>query len=342
MAKLEDLLQPDHARLVTVLGPPGIGKTRLVQELVAHRLEFESPEEAWASWDRGGPQSRVIFCELYAAADGDEAVAAIAQALGIEPPFEAVEAKVASELRRIPDTLLVCDNLEHIIAPIRAPIAAWLRDAPQLRVLTTSRQRLGMPEETVYELGPLAVRSTSEGEISDSVRLFIDRATAVWPNFDPQDIAQLEEIVALLDGIPLAIELAAARLRVLGPAQLLERLSQRFTLLRSNSTRQVNPRWETLWSALEWSWQLLDDYEQECLFQCVHCVGGFTLEAAEATVLLDAEAGVEVMDVVQALRDKSLLRAWTAPSSPGVLRLGFFQSVREFVLAKHPGYEPSA
>ncbi|MEO1271582.1 MAG: tetratricopeptide repeat protein, partial [Myxococcota bacterium] len=245
--------------------------------------------------------------------------------------------QVAVELNRVPDTLLVCDNLEHIITAIREPLTAWLRDAPQTRFLTTSRQRLGLPEEMIYELGPLQMDSPSDGESSDAARMFIDRATAVWPDFVPQDLAQLEAIVALLDGVPLAIELAAARLRVLGPTQLLERLSKRFTLLRSSSTHQVNRQWETLWGALEWSWQLLEEHEQECLLQCVHFVGGFTLDAAEATVDLGPE--MDVMDVVQALRDKSLLRAWTLPSHPGILRLGFFQSVREFVLAKRPGGE---
>ena len=304
LARLETLLA-SH-RLVTVLGPAGIGKTRL-----ALRAAAIATLPAWVS-------------DLSHATTGDGICAAVAQSLGelVEstPGFDAVGAALAGK----GDCLLVLDNLEQVTAAGAAAVAAWLAAAPGLRVLATSRERLGVRGEVLHDLGPLALPEGDDLFGSEAAELFTQRARAVRPDFAPEDDpASVAAIVRRLDGIPLAIELAAARARVLAPRQLLERLEHRFGLLRAPD-RFAEPRQATLWGALEWSWQLLDDAERQAFARLCVFPAGFSLDAAGHVL------GRDALELVQALRDKSLVRAL----GTGELRFGFYESVRAFGLVK--------
>jgi non-specific serine/threonine protein kinase len=262
------------ARLVTIAGPGGAGKTRFALELAsrAHEERFV---------DRG---DGIFCCFLSSLRDPDLVVPTIAQALSLpeQPGKSAVEA-VASQIgsRHI---LLVLDNLEHLLAA-RTELEQLLAACPSLTLLVTSRERLHLAAEAAYELPPLAP--------DDSVALFCNRASC-----EPSEA--IAELCSRLEGLPLAIELAAARTALLSPAQLLARLSSRFELLQSDD-RDADPRHQTLWATIAWSHDLLSASEQ-CLFARLSVFrGGCTLDAAEQV----AGAG---LGLLESLVDKNLLR----------------------------------
>jgi hypothetical protein len=228
--------------------------------------------------------------------------------------------------------LIVLDNFEQVAMHAAATVGRWLDGAPEAAFMVTSRERLNVAGETVQPVEPLPLNGPA-------IDLFVVRAQARRPGFVPDDAqrAVVAEITSLLDGLPLAIELAAARIGVLSPAQLLLRLRDRFALLagRGGTGRQA-----TLRAAIDWSWQLLSAWEQAAFEQCSVFEGGFTLAAAEAVIdLVPWPDAPPVVDTMQALLDKSLLRRWSPPQAEPRQELdepyfGMYLSIHEYATEK--------
>ncbi|HCP45115.1 MAG TPA: hypothetical protein DIU15_03685, partial [Deltaproteobacteria bacterium] len=219
--------------------------------------------------------------------------------------------------------LLLLDNFEHVAEHGAATISRWLSLAAEVRFLVTSRDRLKLRGEVCLQLEPLG---TDEAEA-----LFAITARRVRGTYTPSadDQAAIRELVIRLDGIPLAIELAAARVTVLSPKGMLDRIGRRFELL-GHGPADVVPRQATLRAALDWSWDLLEAAERDALAQCSVFRGGFSLEAGEAIIDLSAHAGADVIDTLSSLQARSLLRTYEAEAVPGAIRLGLFESIREY------------
>ncbi|MDE2367727.1 MAG: protein kinase [Burkholderiales bacterium] len=311
LAQLDDLLR--QSRLVTLTGPGGSGKTRLA----LHQARRQAARHADGAW----------VVELAALPAQADVALAVAAALGVaESTGEAVESALARHLAAR-DGLLVLDNCEHLVAAAAALTARLLAACPRLQVLATSRQALGCPGEYTLGVPPLAA--------PESLRLFAERARAVRPGFeiDAATAPVVAQICARLDGIPLAIELAAARVRSLAPAQIAARLDDAFKLLTSGH-RTLLPRQQTLRALIDWSWDLLDAGERLALARCSVFAGEFTLEAAEAVLADDgaaAPAGLDPLDAVAALVDKSLL---VATERAGAVRYAMLQTIRQYAAEK--------
>ena len=279
-------------RLVTLLGPAGTGKTRLA-------LRFAELH----------PKARC--CDLTDARD----------AAAVSDAVEAMVATLGDE------TLLVLDNCEHVAHAVATVVP---RIPAGTRILVTSRERLRVPGERCFEVPPLGLpQRGDDATASEALQLFLDRARLVRPDYalTAPDTEVLVEILERLDGLPLAIELAAARMRVLSPQALLRRLSLRFDLLRSDA-RDATTRQRTLRGALDWSWDLLEPVEQSALAQCSVFRSGFTLEAAEAVLDLSPHVGAPAtLEVIESLCDKSLVR--TLPRA-GDVRFGLYECIREY------------
>jgi predicted ATPase/class 3 adenylate cyclase/Tfp pilus assembly protein PilF len=275
------------AALVSVLGIGGTGKTRLVTRF------------GWTclgDWPGG-----VWFCDLSEARDAEGIVAAVAKALdvplGKDDPVVQLGHTLASRGR----CLVLLDNFEQVARHAAETLGRWLDCAPDACFVVTTREVLGLPGEVVLALAPL--------DVDESVDLFVARAAQARLGFtlSPSDAPHVESLVRLLDGLPLAIELAAARVRVMTPETIRARMGERFELLASAGARHT--RQATLRGALDWSWDLLSPDEQQALAQLAVFEGGFTLEGAEAVLVLD---DLWPLDAVQALVDKSLVRALAA------------------------------
>ncbi|MER7625006.1 BTAD domain-containing putative transcriptional regulator [Streptomyces sp. NPDC126503] len=299
----EDLAR---SRLVTLTGPGGSGKTRLAEE-AARRA---AGADAW-------------IAELAPLDDPDALPGAVLSALrlretsligrdGAAPPQNDPTAHLVEHLSARP-FLLVLDNCEHVIGAAAALAETLLTHCPRLRVLATSREPLGVPGETVRPVDPLPP--------DPAHRLFTERARAVRPSFDPgRETAAVAEICRRLDGLPLAIELAAARLRLLTPRQIADRLDDRFRLLTSGA-RTVLPRQQTLRAVVDWSWDLLDPAERALLRQVSVFAGGWDLAAAEALAQ-------DVAGTLGALVDKSLVVA--TPTDAGEMRYRLLETIHEY------------
>ena len=277
-------------RLLSVIGVGGTGKTRLVRRY----------GQAWLGDWPGG----VYFCDLSEARTLEGIHFAVALALGVPLGKGDAAVQLGHAIGARGRCLLILDNFEQLLPHAQATVGAWLDRAGEARFLVTSRERLQLAGEVLLAVEPLALHS-------EAIELFAVRAQAHRPGFelDAAQRAQVAEIVRLLDGLPLAVELAAARVRVLSPAQIVQRLRDRFTLLIG--ARGAAARQATLRGAIDWSWELLGPWEQAALAQCSVFEGGFTLEAAEQVLDLSAHAHAPpVIDVVQSLLDKSLLRSW--------------------------------
>ncbi|WEH33081.1 BTAD domain-containing putative transcriptional regulator [Streptomyces sp. AM 4-1-1] len=266
-----------RARLVTLLGPGGAGKTRLSQE-VAETVATDWPDGVWMAELAPVDDPKNVPEAVLTALGARETVL---RAAGAEE-LRAAEPHAGDPLRRLAEycarrrMLLLLDNCEHVIAAAAELVDHLLGHCPGLTILATSREPLGVPGEFVRPVNPLPDPV--------ALRLLADRGAAANPGFridaDPDTAAASAEICHRLDGLPLAIELAAARLRMLGPRQIAERLDDRFRLLTSGS-RTVLPRQQTLRAVVDWSWDLLDEAERTVLRRLSVFAGGCALAAAE-------------------------------------------------------------
>lgn len=323
-----DLLQVEEAfaagaRLVTVLGPPGIGKSRLGLR-VAARIQA-------AGRHAGG----VVACELVDATTAEDLCAALGRALDVQLGREQRGGDVVAWLgEHLRDVLVVLDNAEQIAPVGPETIGRWLTLAPEVRFLATSRERLRLAGEVVHELGPLSL--PGEGDevgASEAVQLFVERARAVRAHFavTADNADAIAEIVRQLDGIPLAIELGATRMGVVSPSKLLERLPRRLDLL-SAPIRNPAARQRTLREAIDASFAMLSPHEQEALAQASVFRGGFGVDAAEAVIDPRAAGGdgaPAVIDLLQSLIDRSLLFARSPAGSGDEVRFDMYLSIRD-------------
>ncbi|MEU9089101.1 BTAD domain-containing putative transcriptional regulator [Streptomyces sp. NPDC048428] len=321
-----------RSRLVTLTGPGGSGKTRLAEESAAHENRTATaPRDVW-------------LAELAPVEDPEAVPGAVLSALGLRetsllrdsahegpsPRTDPVDVLVdhLAHGSRARSVLLILDNCEHVIDAAAALAETLLTRCPDLRVLATSREPLGVRGESVRPVDPLPA--------DPALRLFTERARAVRPGFDPEhepahDPEAVAEICRRLDGLPLAIELAAARLRLLGPRQIADRLDDRFRLLTGGS-RTVLPRQQTLQAVVDWSWDLLDEDERTALRQVSVFAGGWDLAAAEAVVSTPPGPGkntaADTADLIGALVDKSLVVA--APTGDGTMRYRLLETIHEY------------
>ncbi|MEU8328280.1 BTAD domain-containing putative transcriptional regulator [Micromonospora sp. NPDC048839] len=285
-------------RLVTLTGPGGAGKTRLAIEAA------------------GRADGEVCFVELAGLADGSDVPQAVLSALGLrdaglrapaEPGRQSTDRLVEALAER--RLLLVLDNCEHVIADAARLAARLLGACPALRVLATSREPLGLAGEALCQLSGLTLpptdTSTEDADDYAAVSLFVQRAADVAPDFTvtPANVDVVLRICRTLDGLPLAIELAAARLRALPVAEVAARLDDRFRLL-SMGSRAASPRHRTLRAVVEWSWDLLDDAERRLARRLTVFAGGATLEAAGSVTGVPS---AEFVDALSGLADKSFV-----------------------------------
>jgi len=323
VGRLEDLHRIDTAfavgaRLLTLRGPGGVGKTRLCR--------------AWGEL-RGVPDFH--FCALSEADSPDRLCQRVAEVLGVRLDADDPVSRLGHALDGRGAITLALDNLEQVVDAAAAVLDRWLVMAPGARFLATSREPLGLADEHVLDVSTLptpdATLPLADLVANDAVGLFIDRARRVRVDYAPseQDAHAIAALVRELDGLPLAIELAAARIGMLTPAGMLERLGRRFELLKQR-TADLSPRHATLRAAIGWSWQLLTAWERAALAQCSIFTGAFDLSAAEAVVALDAWPDASwAMDVIESLIEKSLIQQEDTAHGP---RLTLLSSVRHFAL----------
>ncbi|HEY0997320.1 MAG TPA: BTAD domain-containing putative transcriptional regulator [Gemmatimonadaceae bacterium] len=308
--ELDDLARlAEGARLLTLTGAGGSGKTRLARE-AALRVAPAFGQVAWV--------------DLSAVEDEAGIGQSIATALHVPDRGDAglTEGLVAALAGR--RALLVLDNCEHLVAGCAAIAEVLLRACPSLTILATSREALGIAGETAWLVPPLDVR--------EAVQLFVDRARATLPTFtyDATNAAAVEEICRRLDGIPLAIELAAARVRVLSPGQVAQRLDQAFHLLSAGS-RTALPRHRTLRATMDWSFALLCEREQVLLRRLAAFPASFTLDAAEAVCAGAPLHEEDILDGVAALVDKSLV---VMQAGDRVARYRLLETVRQYAMER--------
>jgi predicted ATPase/DNA-binding SARP family transcriptional activator len=294
----------DDYRLTTLVGPGGFGKTRLAVEVSRAMLD-QLPDGVW-------------LVELAAVAHGTEVPAAVLASMDLREPSLVGREKARDPVSRLiaalrsRSALLVLDNCEHVVAAAATLADRLLAECPRLRVLATSREPLGITGEAVWPVDPLGLPPEdvdSRDLLSyDAVRLLVDRARAVRPGFTVtnDNASAVGRICRVLDGMPLAIELAAARMRTMAVAQLAERLDDRFLLLTAGSRTAV-PRHQTLRAAIDWSWELLPDAERALLRRLAVFTGGATQEAVQRVCAGTVVTADQVPDLVAALVDKSLL-----------------------------------
>lgn len=309
--------QLDAVRLLTLTGAAGVGKTRLALE-VAREVADE-----------------VAFVELAPLADGLLVPQAVAAALGVqEQPQQSLLQTLATVLQTRA-LLLVLDNCEHVLPACADLAEALLRACPRLRLLATSREPLRIGGEVAWPVPALSLPdlqapiATERLVASEAVRLFAERARAAQPSFAlaEQNTRAVAEVCIQLDGLPLAIELAAARVRALAPAQIVARLGDRFRLLAGGS-RGAPTRHQSLQAAIDWSYDLLGADERLLLDRLAVFAGGWTLEAAEEVCAGAGIAGGDVSELLGRLVDRSLVVA--EPGLDGALRYRLLETIREY------------
>ncbi len=295
--------------ITTIVGPGGTGKTVVAKEVARRLVGAEAlPGGVW-------------FCGLAECTDLPMMVQAIAHDVGVGHalgPDTTVDALSEALAHRGP-MLLILDNLEQAPGPAAELVRTLAHKNPDIRLLATSREPLAVHQETVIDLGPL--------DVDDAVELFLARADRAYPG--AADRAAIRRVAILLDAMPLAVELAAARTRLMSPRDICARLEERLDFLGDH---RKGGRQATLSSAIEWSWNLLTAAERTAFAQCAVFRGGFSLEAAEAVLDLSAVPGAPyVLDVVQGLRDKSLLYVDEDESD---IRFDMYRPIKMFAAKK--------
>jgi predicted ATPase/class 3 adenylate cyclase/Flp pilus assembly protein TadD len=315
-------------RLLTLIGPGGTGKTRLAVQ-VATELLNTFPDG-------------VRFVELAPVADPTHLPQSIAATLGLhEEPGYALT-KTITDYLRPKSLLLILDNCEHLILACAQLAATLLQHCPKLKIMVSSREALGIGGELPFQVPSLTLPPTSPRHLPpietltqyEAVRLFIERATSALPNFavTNQNAPILAQICHQLDGIPLALELAAARIKTLRVEQIAERLDDRFRLLR-DSSRSAIPRQQTLKALIDWSHNLLSADEQTLFRRLSVFSGGWTLEAAEGVCGPGGQAHLsDVLDLLAQLVNKSLVVIERTPGEE--IRYHFLETIRQYAREK--------
>jgi len=313
---LSDLL--GTARLLTLTGPGGVGKTRLALRL-AEQCADRYPDGVWV-------------CDLAAVREPSQTIDAVTTALDVQRRQDRSTLEGLVDVLQPRRLLVAFDNCEHLLGPIGDVAAAILRTCPSVQVLATSREPLALDGETVWPLHPLPLPEAGAADPvqvveSAAVRLFVDRAGAASPGFRLTDetAPYVLEICQRLDGLPLALELAAARVRSMAPPDIARGLDAPFALLTSG--RRDDPRHQTLLATVEWSYELLGPTEQAVFDRLSVFAGAFTLDDAEQVCADASVPASEITTVVPALVDKSMVVVDTMGSSA---RYSLLETLREF------------
>ncbi|MGQ4601297.1 protein kinase domain-containing protein [Nocardia sp. R6R-6] len=315
LTEVKNLLS--SARLVTLTGIGGVGKTRLALRAAA-TVRREFADGVW-------------LIELADVSDPSLLVDVVAATLGLRDDAGRPLPEVVVEFLSTRASLLVLDNCEQLVAAVAELVETWLRACSNLRIVATSREPLDIIGETVLRVPPLTVpdpEPSLRGLLKyDAVTLFADRATAVVPNFEltEDNRATVARICARLDGLPLAIELAAARMRMMSPEQILQRLDDRYALL-TRASRTAPTRQQTLRWCVDWSYGLCSPAEQRLWARLSVFAGGFELDAAEQVCGEDL-APDDPLDVLSSLVDKSIL---IRDESDGVVRFRMLETVHDY------------
>jgi predicted ATPase/DNA-binding CsgD family transcriptional regulator len=322
LAEVKQLLA-DH-RLITLTGAGGCGKTRLALQAASETLE-RFPDGVWC-------------VELAPLREEELLGAAIAEVMGVRPLPGMTELQAAGAYLASRRALVILDNCEHLAGACAEAADALLQAAPEVVVLTTSRTRLGVGGETDWRVPSLSlpIDGTEESAEtlagSDAARLFVERACKARSEFEVSD-ENAESVAAIcneLDGLPLAIELAAARLRMLSAEQIASGVSDRFRLL-TGGPRTALPRQRTLRASVDWSHELLSDHEQVLLRRLGVFAGGFTLDAGERVCAGDEIKRPGVLDLLGSLVDQSLV---IAEERDAGMRYGLLETVRQYALER--------
>jgi predicted ATPase/class 3 adenylate cyclase len=311
--------------LLTLLGPGGTGKTRLMLQ-VAEEIIEDYPDGVW-------------LVELAPLTDPELITERVASALTVqEQPGQLMLETLVEYLRR-KELLLLLDNVEHLVHECAEFAENLLKKCPKIKILVTGREALFIGGETTLQVPSLSLPGIKgdgfpeKVRASEGVQLFLERAKAVRPDFtlNLQNSASIAEIVLRLDGIPLALELAAARLRMLTVEQIAGRLNDRFRLL-TGGRRTALPRQQTLQALIDWSWFLLDEQERILLRRLSVFSGGWVLEAAQAVSGFDPLNEFDVFDVLEQLINKSLVTVRHPPE--GEARYALLESIRQYAQNK--------